>query len=77
MQDEVEFREEIGTTISPLITLLNDDDWDVRLTTVSALGKLVEHGEFVVVHYLDIADADMKSSVARKSGQPFRRSLRC
>jgi HEAT repeat protein len=77
MQDEVEFREEIGTAISPLITLLNDDYWGVRSTTVSALGKLAEHGEFVVVHYSDVADAGMESSFSRKSGQPFHHSLRC
>jgi hypothetical protein len=38
--------------------------------------NLADHGEFVAMWYLDGTDADMKSSVARQSEPPSRRSLR-
>jgi hypothetical protein len=51
--------------------LLNDQYSDIRSATVSALVELADHGEFVVACYPDIANAGMKSSFARKLGQPF------
>jgi hypothetical protein len=57
IQDEVEFRGKIRTAISPLITLLNDNSRSIRLATVSALAKLVDHGEFAFVYYACIANA--------------------
>jgi hypothetical protein len=36
---------------------LNDEDDDVLSATVSALEKLAEHGEFVAVCHLGIANA--------------------
>jgi hypothetical protein len=57
MQYEAEFRKEIGATIRPLVTLLNDDDENIRWETVSALRKLADHGVFVALCYLDIANA--------------------
>jgi HEAT repeat protein len=55
MQDEVEFRKEIEAAILPIITLLNDNEAHVRSATVSALTKLADHGEFVLIFHLDIA----------------------
>jgi hypothetical protein len=52
MQYEAEFRKEIGMAIPLFITLLNDDDANVRWETVHALSKLAEHGEFVAVCHL-------------------------
>jgi len=56
---------------------MNWGDGARRSGMVSALTKLANHGEFVVVCYLDFADASMKSSFARQSGRPFHGSLRC
>jgi HEAT repeat protein len=44
MRLEVEFRKEIGTIIPMIITLLDDDDDDVRCATISTLAKLADHG---------------------------------
>jgi hypothetical protein len=56
--------------VPPLIMLLNDNN-DGRLAALSTLTKLANHGEFVVVCYLDITNADMKSSFAGKPGRRF------
>jgi HEAT repeat protein len=63
--------------IPQLIASLKDNHSDVRSATVYALAKLADHGESVVACYSYIANADMKSSFARKLGRPFRGSLRC
>jgi len=53
----VEFRKEIGTVIPSLIALLNSHSRYIRSDMVSALVKLADHGEFVVVQYSGVADA--------------------
>jgi hypothetical protein len=40
------------------------------------LAKLSDHGESVVVHYSDIANASMQSSFAKKLAPLFHSSLR-
>jgi hypothetical protein len=68
---EVEFRKEIGTTIPLLMTLLNDDRGYVQSDTASALTKLADHGELVVICYPGITYVSMKSSFARRLRQSF------
>jgi len=63
--------------IPQLITLLNQDEDSIRSATVSALAKLADHGEFVVVHSSDMTNTGMKSSFARQLGRSFHCSLRC
>jgi hypothetical protein len=62
--------------IPRLIVLLNDHNYLVRSSTVSAFAKLADYGEFIIASYPDVADAGMKSSSARKLRWPFRSSLR-
>jgi hypothetical protein len=68
---EVEFRKEVGTAIPLLVTLLNSNHDDTRSSAVSALAKMANHGEPVVVHYPQILNACIKASFGRKLGQPF------
>jgi HEAT repeat protein len=77
MSDEVEFHEAIRMAIPPLAMLLNDHSDDVRSATVSALVKLVDHGEFVAVCCPDIANTSVKSSFVRPLGRTSQGSLRC
>jgi hypothetical protein len=62
---EVNFRKEIGTATTRLIMLLNDPVSNVRSSTVSALTKLADHGEFVAVCYVDVTNTSFKSSFMR------------
>jgi hypothetical protein len=55
---------------------LSNGKSDVLSNVLSLLVNLADHGEFVAMSYLDGTDADMKSSVARQSEQPSRRSSR-
>ena len=73
---KVEFRREIGTAIPSLVQLLESGNSAVQLAACSALVKLADHGEFVVLCYLDIANAVMKSSFSGQLGQPFHHSSR-
>jgi HEAT repeat len=78
MPYEVELRKEIGRAIPRLITLLNDRGFGVQPAAISLLTKLADHGEFIVACYLNITNAGMKLSFARKLGRPsFHGSLRC
>jgi hypothetical protein len=63
--------------IPSLIKLLNGDHHYILSGTVSALSKLADNGEFVVVHYPGIANVDMKSNFATKLGRPFPHLLGC
>jgi hypothetical protein len=49
-----------------LIMLLNDNSDKRRSAVVSALVKLTDHGEFVAICYLDIANTSVKSSFVRR-----------
>jgi len=73
---EVELWREIGT-IPLFIDLLETENSDTRSNTLSLLIKLANHSEFVALYYPDITNADMKSSVAKRLGQPSRHSSRC
>jgi HEAT repeat protein len=76
MRVEVEFRKAIGTAIPSLFLLLNGNDDYVRPATISALAKLADHGESIIVCSLDIANVRTKSSFEKKLGRSFDHSLR-
>jgi hypothetical protein len=42
--------------IPQLVMLLNDHDYHIRLSAVSALTKLAGHGVFIPISHLDIAN---------------------
>jgi hypothetical protein len=63
--------------VPPLVRLLKERDYEHRLTTVSALTKLADFGEFVAVCYLGIANTSVKSNFVRRLKATSHRSFNC
>jgi hypothetical protein len=58
-----------------LIMLLNRNNDNTRSSTVSALAKLADYGEFIAVGNVDIANASVKLSFIKRLKRKFHRSF--
>jgi hypothetical protein len=54
-----------------LVPLLNRNHGDTQSSTVLILAKMAGHGEFVAVHFLEIANASMKLSIIKRLKRKF------